>query len=201
MIEAEATIAFYKAAPLKANRLFECSLGHIAITGIGNLAACQAVTEYACLADAIVNFGVAGALRPGLAIGTTHMIAATGKHFSIPAFCNSHAHQFAAQTQPVIQLTQEGLHLISSDYPINHADLQQILGRNHDLVDMEGYGVAFAAQQAGLPCQIWKTVSDFASPSSPAEIRARLQELSQTIASHTQTLYFNDTGTGGGKRL
>lgn len=188
MIEAEATIALYKAAPLKAGRLFKCSLGHIVITGIGNLAACQAVTEYACLADAIVNFGVAGGLRPELTIGATHMAAVTAKHFSIPAYCDSHAHQFAAQTQPAIQLANEGLRLVSSDYPINHNDLQQTLGLSYDLVDMEGYGVAFAARQAGLPCQIWKTVSDFASPSSPAEIRARLQGLSKTIAAQTQIL-------------
>ena len=51
-----------------------------------------------------------------------------------------------------------------------------------DLVDMEGYGVAFAAAALGKKCRMWKIISDFTSPEGRDLIRKHKKELSEKIA-------------------
>ena len=57
----------------------------------------------------------------------------------------------------------KGKRLLSSDYPIWDDELRAQLGKTHDIVDMEGYGVAKAAEVLGIPCRIKKLISDLAS--------------------------------------
>ncbi len=59
---------------------------------------------------------------------------------------------------------------------------KQNLGRFSDLIDMEGYGVAYAARYCNLPCRIWKLVTDWAQPGSKELIQEKLAITSEIIA-------------------
>jgi nucleoside phosphorylase len=94
------------------------------------------------------------------------------------SYCSSHM-----QLDPQIYgKTQEGDKLISSDFPIHDETLRKNLGTEWDLVDMEGYGVAFAAHALGKKCRIWKIISDFALTGGRSLIRKNKTLLSEKIA-------------------
>jgi nucleoside phosphorylase len=72
--------------------------------------------------------------------------------------------------------------LISSDFPIHDVEHRTYLAQKWDLVDMEGYGIAFACSYLGKKCRMWKIVSDFASPGGRELIRKHKPSLSARLA-------------------
>lgn len=133
----------------------------LVVTGIGKTAA--AVATATALAERgtsdllVLNVGTAGALRPGL----------TGL-FTPGAVLN---HDISADLvralgyDPQERLELEGGDgsvLATGDTFVADPAVRDALARRADLVDMEGYAVAYACRRAGVPVRLVKHVSDAA---------------------------------------
>ncbi len=180
--EAQSSIEKLQCTDIVPNRIYRFKQGWIVISGMGCLAASSAVSSFGRDIDEIWNFGAAGSLNPNLALGHVAEISVIIKNPILPDQIDIHSSNLHARLFPSIKTNQKGLALISSDYPIHHPELNQRLCQHADLVDMEGYGIAFAAQQLNLPLRMWKNVSDFANPQGPRLIEDRLKEISQALA-------------------
>lgn len=129
----------------------------ILITGMGKVNAAVAVA--AALAagprpSEIINLGTAGALRPGLA--GTHVVGTVIQH----DFDNETLLRLTGELSAPPLTLGEGPTLATGDSFIADEATRAQLARHADLVDMEGYAVAAAAQAAGVPVRLVKHVSD-----------------------------------------
>ena len=138
----------------------------VLITGVGKVRAASALS--AVLArqrpSRLINLGTAGSLREGLS--GTHVVGRVEQHdfddATIRALTGEH------HGAP-IPLGTGGPVLGSGDAFIDSGSARENLrARGIDLVDMEGYAVAFAAAQFGLPVTLVKTVSDGAGEGAGA---------------------------------
>ena len=113
----------------------------------------------------IWNLGLAGALNPSYTIGQKIEIQSIAK-----------------ENHPLIQINKTGARLLTSDTPLHNANLKKALSPHYDLVDMEGYAIAKAAQKANIPCRMTKIISDFAEEGGSALIKQQLPALSIHMA-------------------
>lgn len=135
----------------------------ILVTGAGkvNAAVALATTLGGSTPRAVINLGTAGALRDDLsgiheiATITQHDLdddalhALTGLHFG-----------------PPIQLATQGLTLTTGDAFVADPQLREQLAVSAHVVDMEGYALARAANEAGIPIRMIKYISDSADDSA-----------------------------------
>lgn len=156
--------------------------GLIVIANIGIHSAQMAVSRYVHSFDEVWNLGFAGALKDDLPIGTLVEVNSIGKFISFPKNLDAHSQEIAAKTIPFFSLPSSGMRLISSDFPIYDREMRDTLSSDWDLVDMEGYGVAYASFAFNKPCRLWKIVSDFASPQGREMIRKNKEKLAEKIA-------------------
>jgi nucleoside phosphorylase len=162
---------------------YQFDRGWIVISGVGLHAAQMTVSKYAHLCDEVWNLGLAGHLRAASPIGEIMQIECIGKYIPLEEGeldCGSQA--CVEFTLPHFSLEEKGGKLISSDFPIHDLTHRRRLEKEWDLVDMEGYGIAFAAAMLNKKCRMWKIVSDFASPGGRELIRKHKVELSEKIA-------------------
>lgn len=179
--EAEHTIRVLNCKPIQEAHLYEFDQGHLVISGIGPLAACHATTRYQHLASTILNFGIAASLQGSGQIGECFTIASVAKYTPIHT---DHAHtiHFTHSLFPLIDLGGTGKRLVSADHPIHDEKLTKTLGQTADLVDMEGYGIAFAAKKAMKPCTLFKMISDFGNEMGPMMIKMHLSDCSKMLS-------------------
>lgn len=192
--EAEATIATLNARPVPGETADIWSEGHlpslysfeggwIALSSIGLHAAQMTVARYASLADEIWNAGLAGCLKPGLPIGHLLSISTIGKYVPIDeAHLDPLSSNCMQHTLPPLYLEGSQASLITSDFPIHDHSHRDRLAKKWDVVDMEGYGIAYAASYLGKKCRMWKIISDFASPGGRELIRIHKAECGKRIA-------------------
>lgn len=137
----------------------------VVVTGIGKTAAAVATTLALAGADpartVVVNIGTAGALRPGL----------EGLH--LPGTVLNHDMNAEAVRalgyDPEERLAVEGgvaTVLASGDVFVTDPAVRDTLASRADLVDMEGYAVAYACRRLGVPVRLVKHVSDNADESA-----------------------------------
>lgn len=153
------------------------------------------VAKYASQVDEIWNLGLCGALRSGISIGSTIEIMKVGKYIPFqtqdplsltfiqkiyPEFHLSPISPPRSAEKSV--LNGSGGKLITSDFPIHDLDQRKYLAEKWEVVDMEGYGIAFAAHYLGKKCRMWKIVSDFASPGGRELIQKHKKKLSEILA-------------------
>lgn len=156
----------------------------LVIIGIGKVSAATAVAS--ALAryapddlPLVVNIGTAGALHthhgglfvPGVVIN--HDISSE----AIRAF----GHDIADR---LVLADGDNSVLATGDAFISDAAVRDALATRADLVDMEGFSVAYAAQAAGARCRLVKHVSDTADDSAldwPAQIDASARELGRWL--------------------
>jgi len=126
------------------------------VTGIGKTAAAVAVTR-AVLQERpseIVNVGSAGALRHGLSglfeVGTVLNHDMNGDAVRALGY----------DPLDVLELGVSDIVLASGDVFVSDPDVRARLAERAHLVDMEGYGVAYAAAELGVPVTLVKHVSD-----------------------------------------
>lgn len=171
--EAEETIKRLQArAVSKSCYLYDS--GKIVLTGLGSYAAMSAVFTHP--SNEIWNLGLAGALAEDLPIGEVATIGHVEKYVPHAAL-DEHAQNLMYSHLLPIRL--EGTYrLATSDFPIHAKEHRP----NCELVDMEGYGIAYAAKCLKRPCRIWKVISDFAGPGGPALILKHKKELSKRLA-------------------
>lgn len=156
----------------------------VVITGIGKTHAAVATTQ-ALLArpdalDTVVNLGTAGALRDGLSglfepgVVLNHDIAADAIR--------------ALGHEPFDRLILEGgdaTVLATGDVFVSDPAVRARLGARADLVDMEGYAVAWACRQVGVPVRMIKHVSDNADAGAldwPSVVDASARVLGDRLA-------------------
>ena len=156
--------------------------GWVVLSGMGIHAAQLAVSKYVSRVDEVWNLGLAGALSDALPEGSMQEIALVGKHLSLPPTIDTLSRECTEMSAPTFSVSTEGVRLISSDYPIHDKEIRSSLQNLWDLVDMEGYGIAYAAHHLGKRCLMWKIVSDFASEGGRALIRKNKEHYAELLA-------------------
>jgi adenosylhomocysteine nucleosidase len=150
----------------------------VLVTGVGKVNAAIAVASI--LAETsptrVVNLGTAGALHDAMA--GTHLIGTVTQHDLDDAaiFALSGLH-FGAP----IDLADSGPRLVTGDVFISDGPTRDRLALQADLVDMEGYAVARAALNAGVPVTLVKQVSDNADESAGRSWRETVDECAETL--------------------
>ena len=135
----------------------------LVICGIGKTAAAAATAK--ALAERpgtelVVNLGTAGALKDGL----------EGLH--LPGVVLNHDIDAAAiralgyDPEERLEVGGDATVLASGDVFVSDPRVRERLAAQADLVDMEGYAVAWAARQFGVPVRLVKHVSDNADESA-----------------------------------
>jgi adenosylhomocysteine nucleosidase len=149
----------------------------VLVTGVGKVRAAAAVSSV--LADlrpsSVINLGTAGALRPHL----------TGiQHIGLVIQHDLDGAAIAALTgedpAPPLHLGQ-GPTLATGDRLVTGGPLRDELAQIADLVDMEGWAVAFAARRAGIDVALIKLISDDADADAA-------RTWAQTVRDHAVTL-------------
>ena len=173
-LEAVDTIKRVNAQKIAPN-LYTFPGGKILLTGLGIHAAQAAISKYSVEHDEIWNFGFAGALQE-FPLFELVSIGQITKY--VPVTLDEHS-QTQMEEHLVPQNLEGDYNLLTSDFPIHDEKFRH---KNCHLVDMEGYGIAYAANYLGKKCRMWKIVSDFARPGGPQLIRENLSELSKLLA-------------------
>jgi len=151
----------------------------VVVTGMGKTAAAAATTRALCeLADldrlTVVNIGTAGALHDGL----------EGLH--TPGVVLNHdlsadaLRALGYDPQERLELNDDPTVLATGDVFVTDPVVRAALAERAQLVDMEGYAVAWAARQLGVPVRLVKHVSDNADESAldwPALVAASARAL------------------------
>ena len=155
----------------------------VVVTGLGKTAAAVATTRALLGVDPtrtlVVNIGTAGALRDGLE--GLHLPGTTLNHDM-----NADAIR-ALGYDPQERLDIEGgddTVLASGDVFVTDPAVRAVLAGQAHLVDMEGYAVAYACRQMGVPVRLVKHVSDNADESAldwPAMVAASAKALGEWL--------------------
>ncbi len=185
-LEAAPTIERLGALPIEGNHLYEFDRGKILICGLGSVAAAAHTASHLNDVDRVWNFGLAGALREDIPVGEVRACSLVGKHLSFPEDISYHSVRLSETAHPTLPLEPVGWALVSANYPIWDHHMRDKLSDHYDIVDMEGYGIATAAATRGLPCHLWKIVSDHAQNQGWPDLKARIEKLSTNLAEIVQ---------------
>lgn len=132
------------------------------LTGIGKTAAAIATTRAVLTKrpDLVINAGSAGGLRDGL-----HGLYEIGEVVNHDLNADA-IRALGYDPRERLRLSESDVVLASGDLFVNDAGVRARLAADHHLVDMEGYAVALACLELGVPLRMVKHVSD------PADERA-----------------------------
>jgi adenosylhomocysteine nucleosidase len=154
----------------------------VLLTGMGKVnAACAlaGILGRGPLPARIVNLGTAGALRPGLC--GIHPVNTVIQH-DLDADVLRTLTGISVGGPITVAASSEGLTLATGDVFIASAtDRNRLADRAH-LADMEGYALAAAASEAGVPIEIVKTVSDVTDESAARSWRDNLAKAARSLA-------------------
>ena len=137
----------------------------LVVTGLGKTAAATATARALAAYDdlsglTVVNVGTAGALRPGL----------TG--LFEPGIVLNHdlsadlVRSLGYDPEDRLEVGESEVVLATGDVFVTEPAVRDGLALRAHLVDMEGYAVAYAAREAGVPVRLVKHVSDSADESA-----------------------------------
>jgi adenosylhomocysteine nucleosidase len=129
--------------------------------------------------DQIINIGLAGALKP-IPAGSAYFVQSVTQHDAFIPFDNYQQDMYQSIDCYVPEQSGKTLILTTGDQFIT--DDSQI-SNNADMVDMEGFAVAYVANRHNIPVTLIKGISDDANNSSEAELFKNLNTaMDQTIA-------------------
>lgn len=132
------------------------------LTGIGKSAAAIATTR-AILEkrpSLVVNAGTAGALRDGI-VGLHEIGTVVNHDLNADAI-----RALGLDPRERLTVSHSEIVLASGDVFVNDPAVRDRLAVDHHLVDMEGYAVALACAELGVPIRMVKHVSDAADESA-----------------------------------
>lgn len=137
----------------------------LVITGMGKVAAAAATARALAAYDdlsglTVVNIGTAGALRPGLT-GLFEPGVVLNHDLSADL-----VRAIGHDPQERLEVGESDVVLATGDVFVSDPVVRDALAEKAHLVDMEGYAVAWAALQAGVPVRLVKHVSDAADESA-----------------------------------
>jgi nucleoside phosphorylase len=156
----------------------------VLVTGVGKVPAAAAVARALAIDERIsqvVNIGSAGALHDHLE--GLHEIASVLNH----DLSADVLRQLGLDPHEWLSLPADGVRLATGDLFVTDPVARSALAQVADLVDMEGYAVAWAARQAGVPVRLVKHVSDKADESSmdwPQLVDVSARALGRWLADH-----------------
>ncbi|WP_327576728.1 MULTISPECIES: nucleosidase [unclassified Streptomyces] len=156
----------------------------VLLTGMGKVNAATALATVLARGphpSGIVNLGTAGALRPGWT--GTHVIGSVIQHDLDNAVLASLTGEIYGA--PIDLPDHGGPVLATGDSFISDEEARTRLAAHAPLVDMEGYALASAAQQAGVPLRIVKHVSDEAGDGAARTWRETVADCARVLADWT----------------
>lgn len=152
----------------------------VVLTGIGKVAA--AVTVSRAIQEKrppwVLNVGAAGALLDGLE--GAHVIGRVVEHDVDHAMLGALIGE-ELSGEVVLDPAQPTV-LATGDSFVADPVVRAALAQRAHLVDMEGYAVARACENAGVPCRILKVVSDTAAEDAAHSWKERVDRTAQEIA-------------------
>lgn len=151
----------------------------VLVTGVGKVSAAAALASVLARQrpSRVINLGTAGSLREGLK-GTQVVGRVEQRDFDDEAIFGLTGEHFG----PAIDLGVSGPVLGSGDCFVGCAAKREgLIGRGIDLVDMEGYAVAFTARQFGLPVTLVKEISDSADEGAAKTWRESLRDCAERL--------------------
>lgn len=133
----------------------------LVITGLGKTAAAVATARALAAYDdltglTVLNIGSAGALRPGLS--GIHEPGTVLNHDLSADLVRA----LGYDPQELLDVGDSDVVLATGDVFVTDPAVRDALATRAHLVDMEGYAVAYAAREAGVPVRLVKHVSDAA---------------------------------------
>lgn len=151
----------------------------VLLTGVGKVNAAVAVS--AVLARArpavVVNVGTAGAVRSGWE--GTHEVSRVIQHDLDDDLLQAlTGRSFAAP----VDLDVDGPRLATGDVFVSAGADRERVSAVADLADMEGYAVAVAARQAGVPVRLVKHVSDTADEAAASSWKGSVDDAARHLA-------------------
>ncbi len=189
----------------------------VLLTGIGRINATAALTETLArgpLPTTVLNVGTAGALDDGPSSGLhgVHRISSVLLH----DFSHSAVRKLAgADAYPPIALdvpaegggdgpsssdAGPGKVLATGDLFVEDSATRARLAETADLVDMEGYAIAWVARRYGVPVELIKLVSDPADESAGKLWAAGVAECSRVLGEHLGARFGGPDGMRSGQR-
>ncbi|MFC9537198.1 nucleosidase [Streptomyces sp. NPDC056975] len=156
----------------------------VLLTGMGKVNAATALATVLARGphpSGILNLGTAGALRPGWT--GTHVIGSVIQHDLDNAVLASLTGEIYGA--PIDLPDHGGPVLATGDSFISDEEARARLAAHAPLVDMEGYALASAAQQAGVPLRIVKHVSDEAGDGAARTWRETVAGCARVLADWT----------------
>ncbi|WP_181448824.1 nucleosidase [Nonomuraea aridisoli] len=153
----------------------------VLLTGMGKVNAATALAAALArgpLPSLVVNLGTAGALRPGWT--GTHLVGTVMQHDLDSAVLQSLTGDVYGA--PLTLADAEGATLATGDSFIADEAGRARLAEHAHLVDMEGYALATAAHQAGVPLRVVKHVSDDAGEGAAKSWRESVADCARVLA-------------------
>jgi adenosylhomocysteine nucleosidase len=152
----------------------------VLLTGIGKVAAASTVA--AALAERrpsrVLNIGTAGALRDGLdgVFDIGRVLEHDVDHAALSALIGE-----PVSGEVVLDPALSTVLATGDAFVADPATRARLAERAH-LVDMEGYAIARACANAGVPCELVKVVSDSADEAAGHSWVERMDAFARTIA-------------------
>jgi adenosylhomocysteine nucleosidase len=156
----------------------------VLLTGMGKVNAATALATVLARSprpSGIINLGTAGALRPGWT--GTHVISTVIQHDLDSVVLRTLTGE--AHGAPLALTDTGGPTLATGDSFISDEATRERLAIQAALVDMEGYALATAAAQAGVPLRIVKHVSDDAGDGAIRTWRETVADCSRALGDWT----------------
>lgn len=151
------------------------------VTGVGKTnAAASAMLAIARGADRLLNIGVAGGITPRAKIGSLWQIDRAAQYdFDLSAINGTPVGTLDEYQTPYLPLRTGGKFptatLATADsFASGQDDMTLLDSLGADVRDMEGAAIAHIAYAAGVPCTIFKSISDNAREESVREYRENM---------------------------
>ena len=184
--EAEDTLKRFEGKQ-KAAHLYACDSFDLLICGIGPLSAAVHSAPLIPHYEHVYNLGIAGSIGQRCGLGEIYPIRQFLRWVCTPEGLDQHSKDMLDAHNPPVTLERDGLTLATSDYPI-HSPEAGLSARGADLVDMEAYSIARAANISQKPFSCYKLVSDFTRSDGPELIGTYIKRWSCMLADHAEEL-------------
>ena len=157
----------------------------VVVSGIGksNAAAATQLALALFRPSRIVNLGVAGGLKPSMAVGGIYAVESAVEYdFDLAALNGTEVGTLNERRSPYIPLEVGADNSLPTAilgtgdrFPEDDADMPILTHLGIALRDMEGAAIAHVCETAGVPCRSWKCVSDVhGGESMPGQYRENL---------------------------
>ena len=147
----------------------------VLVTGVGKVRAAAALASLLARQrpSRVINLGTAGGLREGMR--GTQVVGRVEQH-------DFEDEKIFGLTGAAIELGVSGPVLGSGDSFVDSAATRAgLVARGIDLVDMEGYAIAFTAHQFGLPVTLVKEISDPADEGAAKTWRESVDDCAERL--------------------